>query len=289
MPSESPLTVGLLVAEVHHRLAAAGIPQPLREARLLVERVGGIPRSRQLTRPEAGVEAVVAARVRAAAARRAGREPLAYILGRREFWGLEFEVGPEVLIPRPETEGLVERALALLAARRHAPLRLLDIGTGSGCLLTTLLVHLPRAFGVGTDLSWPALTLARRNLQRHGVLARAGLVCTRWAEALAGPFDLVVSNPPYVASGEMAWLEPEVHHEPRLALEAGPEGLDAYRAILQDLPRLLAADGLAVVELGRGRGSAVAGLARDVGLEVVEIRPDLAGIPRVMVLRAAQR
>ncbi len=289
MPPEAGVDVATLVAELHRQLAGAGVPEPLREARLLLERVAGIPRSRQLAAPDLRLAPEVVARVRAAAARRAAREPLAYITGRREFYGLDFAVGPAVLVPRPETELLVDLALARLAPRRDRPLRLLDIGTGSGCILAALLYHLPRAFGIGTDLSLPALRVADANLRRHGLRQRAGLVCTRWAEAVAGPLDLVVGNPPYVATAEMAVLPPEVRHEPRLALEAGPEGLAAFLAIVPDLPRLLAPDGLALLEIGRGQGGAVAGLARAHGLEVLEIRPDLAGVPRAVVLRRAHR
>lgn len=283
-PEEEGRTVAALLAEARRRLAEAGVPDAALEARILLEAASGVPRSRLFAEPHLRIPAEAARRFRDMVERRAAREPLAYILGYREFYGLDFEVGPEVLVPRPESELVVERALAHLGDPGR-PLRLLDVGTGSGCLLVTLLVHLPAAFGVGTDLSFPALRIARRNARRHGVAGRAGFVCCHWAEALRGPFDLVVSNPPYVASHEMRILPPEVRHEPRHALEAGPEGLDAYRAILADLPRILASDGLAVLEVGRGQSGAVLGIARAHGLAAVEVRPDLAGIPRVVVLR----
>ncbi|GBD41451.1 Release factor glutamine methyltransferase [bacterium HR39] len=283
-PEDAEPTVATLLAAARRRLAAAGVPDAALEARILLEAASGLPRTRLFAEPDLRIPEDAVRRFRDMVERRAAREPLAYILGRREFFGLEFEVGPEVLVPRPETELVVERALAHIGDPGR-PLRFVDIGTGSGCLLVTLLVHMPAAFGVGTDLSFPALPPARRNARRHGVADRAGFVCCHWAEALSGPFDLVVSNPPYVASHEMRILPPEVRHEPHHALEAGREGLDAYRAILADLPRILARHGLAVLEVGRGQSGAVLGIARSHGLAAVEVRPDLAGIPRVVVLR----
>lgn len=217
-------------------------------------------------------------------ARRSSREPIAYILGRREFHGLDFEVAPGVLIPRPDTETLVDAALEA-APDKNAPLRLLDLGTGSGCLLVALLARLPGAFGVGVDLSPVALACARRNLERHGLGARASLVQDDWASALRGGFDLVVSNPPYVAEAELGALEPEVRdHEPRLALAAGIDGLAAYRRLAAELPALLAPEGRAVVELGAGQAAVAGELFGSGGLRVLKTPSDLAGIPRCLVL-----
>ena len=271
------------------RLRRAGIPDPWMEARLLLEAISGLSAVAQIGAPERELDEATVAAFEALVARRAAREPLAYLLGEKEFHGLVFAVSPEVLIPRPESELLVEMVRERLPDPA-APLRILDIGTGSGCLLVTLLTLFPAAFGVGTDLSLAALRLARANAARHGVGERAGWVCCRWAEALAGPFAVVVANPPYIATGELAVLQPEVRDfEPRLALDAGPEGLDAYRALAREIPPLLAEGGIAVLELGRGQGGAVAGLMREAGLEVVEIRPDLAGIGRAILLtRRAQ-
>lgn len=283
-PEERERTVAGLLAEARAHLAKAGVVDAALEARLMLEAASGLSRTRLFAEPERRLPEDVVRRFSGLVERRAAREPLAYVLGRKEFYGLDFEVGPEVLVPRPETELVVERALAHVGDPGR-PLRLLDIGTGSGCLLVSLLVHLPAAFAVGTDLSFPALLLARRNARRHAVEKRAGFVCCHWAEALAGPFHLVVSNPPYVASHEMPMLPPEVRFEPRHALEAGPEGLDAYRAIFADLPRILAPDGVAVLEIGHGQAAAVLGIARTHALAAVEVRPDLAGIPRVLVLR----
>ncbi len=281
-------TLSEALRETAARLRKAGIEQPWLEARLLLERVTGLSHAEQIGRSAEPLAAPALQALDALAARRMAHEPMAYILGRKEFFGLDFEVDSAVLIPRPESELLIE----MVEERVPHPgstMRFLDIGTGSGCLLVTLLTLFPKACGVGTDLSPAALRMARRNADRHGVQERAGWVCCWWAEALRGPFDLVISNPPYVASHEFANLMPEVaRFEPRLALDGGREGLDAYRALASELPRLLAPGGLAVVELGRGQGSAVAGLFREQGLEILEVRPDLAGIARAVMARAPQ-
>jgi release factor glutamine methyltransferase len=195
-------------------------------------------------------------------------------------------VSPAVLIPRPETETVVEAALAA-AGDRGAPLRILDLGTGSGCLLLALLSELPRASGQGVDLSAEALEVARSNAERLGLGERARFEQRSWGAGLEGPFDLIVGNPPYVGEAEIAGLEPEVREfEPRTALVAGPDGLDAYRALIPDGARLLAAGGALALEIGQGQGDAVAALLAEHGLEVVERRPDLAGIPRCLIARA---
>ncbi len=267
------------------RLRESGIAEPWMEARLLLEAASGLSAVDQISDPDRSLDEATATAFEALVERRASREPLVYILGEKEFHGLAFTVSSDVLTPRPETEILVELVRECLPDPT-APLRILDIGTGSGCLLVTLLTLCRGAFGVGTDLSFPALRIARHNAERHEVGERAGWVCCRWADALRGPFQVIVSNPPYVTTSELAVLQPEIReHEPRLALDGGPEGLDAYRALAHEIPPLLAEDGIAVVELGRGQGGAVAGLMREAGLEIVEIRPDLAGIARAMLLR----
>ncbi len=206
-------------------------------------------------------------------------------MGEREFFGLLFAVSPAVLVPRPETELLIEEA-SRAKPDRSAPLRILDLGTGSGCLLVTALTLWPAARGIGVDRSEAALRVAALNARRHGVLGRLGLVGGHWATALQGRFDLVLANPPYVALGALEGLEPEVAaFEPRLALAGGLDGLDAYREILPALPALLAEDGLALLELGVGQADALAGLAEAQGLEVSFAR-DLAGVARCARLRA---
>ena len=213
--------------------------------------------------------------------RRAEREPIAYILGRAEFWSLEFAVGPGVLIPRPDTETLIECALRRFPDR-HRPLRLLDIGTGSGCLALTLLHLFASATAIATDVSQLALGWAARNARKMGVDPRVELIESQWASAASGTFDLVVSNPPYIATDDIRGLMPDVgSYEPRLALDGGPDGLAAYRAILADLPRLLTPSGCALLEVGDAQAGEVRELAR---AWRVTIHQDLAGIERCVEL-----
>jgi release factor glutamine methyltransferase len=277
-------TAEALLAEGAAALAAAGIESPRSEARLLLETATGLARARLVAEPAAAVPHHAAQAFRAALARRAAREPMAYILGRAEFWSLEFIVGDGVLVPRADSETLIEAALDAFPDRGRRR-RVLDIGVGSGCLLLTLLHLFPEAQGVGTDTSEAALACTRRNAERLGVGARAGLVRTAWANGVAGPFDLVVSNPPYIPSAGIASLQPEVSRfEPRCALDGGPDGLDAYRAIFADLPRLLAPDGVALLEIGQGQDEALGPMLRDQGYAVAAY-PDLAGIRRCLEIR----
>jgi release factor glutamine methyltransferase len=219
-------------------------------------------------------------------ARRAAREPLAYITGTREFWSLPFQVSPAVLIPRAETETLIEAALAHVADHGQVR-RVLDLGTGSGALLCAALAAFPAAAGIGIDRSVAAAMLARDNAVALGLGARARFVVGDWTAPLAGRFDLVLCNPPYVTETEVDGLAPELRHEPRTALAAGPDGLAAYRALLPGLVACLAPRGCAVVELGAGQARAVAALAAASGLRAASPLADLAGIPRALVLAAA--
>ncbi len=277
-------TIARALCTATRRLRAAGIEDARAEARLLLRHVTALSPDVLVAEPDRRLEAEAQARFEALLVRRAAREPMAYVLGEREFWSLPLTVGPGVLVPRPETETLVEAALEVFPDRT-VPLRILDLGTGSGCLLLALLREYPNAVGVGVDRSAEALGHAAENARRHGLTGRALLVRGDWGRALAGPFELIVANPPYVASGELADLAPEVaRHEPRAALDGGPDGLDAYRAILPDLPRLLAPAGVACVEIGAGRAATLSRLAARVGLAVGS-RADLAGIPRCLVLR----
>lgn len=277
-------TVAALLGEATRRLRAAGIEAARAEARLLLGRVTGRTRERLLAEPEAAVPEPEAARFAALLVEREARAPMAYLLGEREFWSLPLVVRPGVLIPRPETETLVEAALEAFP-ERAAALRLLDLGTGSGCLLVALLHEYPAAIGVGVDRSAEALAVAAANLDRHGLAGRALLLRGDWGRALEGRFDLIVANPPYVARGELAGLEPEVaRHEPRLALDGGPDGLEAYRALLPDVARLLAPAGVACLEIGRGQEGPLAALAAEHGLATSH-RADLAGIVRCLLLR----
>jgi len=219
-------------------------------------------------------------------ARRTAHEPLALILGRREFWSLEFAVSPATLIPRPESETLIEAAVAAFAAVMP-PERVLDLGTGTGCLLLAALSEFPTATGIGVDRSAEAVALASRNAATLRMAARAVFVVGDWVDALDARFDLVLCNPPYIRTGDLDFLMPEVaHHEPRAALDGGEDGLAAYRRLLPALPDLLAPAGTAVVELGADQAEPVVELARQARLTGAT-RADLAGIPRALVLRRA--
>ena len=267
------------------RLAAAGLESPALEARLLLGHALGCDQaslirerttSLALARAAPGFPALLA--------RRARREPLAHILGRREFWGLSFAVSPATLIPRPDSETLITAALAAWP-ERQAVRRVLDLGTGSGCLLLAALTEFPVAFGIGVDLSAAALAIAGTNAAALGLAARVAFLRAAWGGALAGGFDLVLCNPPYIESDAIADLAPEVaRFEPRAALDGGSDGLDAYRAVIADLPALLAPGGIAVLELGAGQASAVRTLAAARGLAIRAVADDLGGMPRALVL-----
>jgi release factor glutamine methyltransferase len=274
--SDAPL------ADAVRRLAAAGIDNPRLDARLLWEHAHKASLS-----PTGGEGRGEGASVlfESFLSRRIAHEPLASITGRKEFWSLEFEVGPGVLVPRPETETIVEEAIALLPDR-SAPLRLLDFGTGSGCLLAALLKEFPNSRGLGIDCSEEARGYAQRNLTRLGLAGRGEIKPGDWGEGIKGPFDLIVSNPPYIRSADIEGLAPEVaRYEPRLALDGGPDGLGALRKMAPQLARLIAPGGIALVEIGAGQGAEAASVMTQAGLAVVRTAPDLAGIPRVLVIK----
>jgi release factor glutamine methyltransferase len=263
------------------RLSAAGIDSARLDAEVLLAHALGWSRSALLLRLRE--EATVPPDFQALLSRRAAREPIAYITGEREFWSLSFQVSPAVLIPRPDSETLVELALAHAARQRVT--RVLDLGTGSGCLLLSVLHGLPAATGVGVDASPAALAVAQDNAGCLGLSARAVFQQGDWCAGLAGRFDLVLCNPPYVAEYERASLAPDVaEHEPTTALFAGSDGLADYRRLMPQLPAVLAPGGLAVLELGATQAEAVTALAHAGGLTVA-IHPDLAGKPRVALLQ----
>jgi release factor glutamine methyltransferase len=263
-------------------LAAAGVPDPAREARLLLRWAAGLSGAALAAALDGPAAEDEARRFGEAVRRRAARVPLSHITGEREFWGRPFAVGPQVLDPRPETETLVAEAL-----RRGPATRVLDLGTGSGCLLVTLLAEWPGAEGLGTDISGAALATARSNAERHRVAARARFVQADWAEGLEGPFELVVSNPPYIAAAEMASLAPEVRdHEPRIALTPGGDGLGAYRRIAAGVGRLMTPGALLMLEVGPAQSMDVAAILADAGLSVLGVIPDLDGRARVVLARA---
>jgi release factor glutamine methyltransferase len=262
------------------QLAAAGVENPRGEARLLLAPVMGVSKDETLSgaltiSPEQHTvfEAVVA--------RRAAREPLAYITGRREFWSLSLSVGPGVLVPRPDTETLIEEALRIMPDH-DAPLRIADLGTGSGAILLAALAAFPNATGTGFESSPEALAYARANAAAQ---PRADMRLADWSQAAGEAFDLIFCNPPYIPTADIESLDPEVRlHEPRAALDGGQDGLDAYRGLAELLPRALRPGGCAVLEIGIGQAAAMEPLFA--GLEFMGIAPDLAGVPRAVSLAA---
>lgn len=272
------LTVGDHVAEGAQRLAAAGVPEPRREARLLLAYALGIEPVAVTGYPERPVADGGA--YEQLVARRANREPLSHLTGRREFWSLDFEVTPATLDPRPDSETVVETALAAFPDP-GARLDILDFGTGTGCLLLAILHERPAATGLGVDIESDAVAVARRNADRLGLADRARFAAGEWGAGLDGPFDLIVSNPPYIAEADIDGLQPEIaRFESRRALDGGADGLAAYRALAPDVARLLSPGGIAVIEFGAGQGGAVARILEDAGLDPVGFAADLAGHDR---------
>jgi len=283
-----PDSVRQAFVETASVLREAGIETPELDARLLLCHAAALTHESFVARAGEALQPEAAVRLEALVRRRASREPISRITGTREFYGRSFLVDESVLDPRPDTETLIEVALALIekTGRREEPLRLLDLGTGTGCILLTLLAELPKAHGLGTDLSPAALRLAEANARRLGVAGRASFLASDWLDAIHGEFDLIVSNPPYIASGEIERLAPEVaHHDPYLALDGGPDGLKAYRRIAAGAARLVAPKGAILVEIGASQAPAVAGLLRDGGFLVENdgLSFDLGGRPRVVV------
>lgn len=267
-------------------LARCGVEDARRDARALLLAAGGFTAAELLLDPAAKLGAAACARLRDYALRRAAREPVSRILGERGFWTQELLVAPRVLDPRPDTETLIELSLELMGERRRDPLRILDLGVGSGAILCALLAELPEARAIGVDLSAAACAAAAVNLSRCGFARRASILRGRWADALAARFDLIVSNPPYIASGELDGLEPEVRlHDPRLALDGGADGLDCYREIAEQLPRLLAPSGAAVLEAGDGQARSLVALLAEKGLAPAGIRKDAGGRERAVAAR----
>ncbi len=275
-----------LWTDVKKRLEAAGVDMPVFDARLLVEAGAGVSRLDIVTDPRRVLSDEQVSAVDSLVRRREAREPVAHIIGRRHFWTLDLAVTRDVLIPRPETELLVESAMHALPAAE--PSRVLDLGVGSGAILLAVLTERPQATGVGVDRSADALAIAQLNADALNFNDRVDLRVGNWGEGVEGDFDLIVSNPPYIASKDIETLQPEVaRFEPRLALDGGADGLDAYRAIIADLPRLLKPGGSFALEVGLGQAEAVRALAGLAGLSTDEPKRDLAGIPRVVNGRRA--
>lgn len=258
------------------------------DARALLRAAAGLTRLQLALEPEAPLAEDESERLSRYAARRAAREPVSRILGERGFWSLDLVVAPNVLDPRPDTETLVEMTLALIE-KRDAPLSILDLGAGSGAIICALLSELPNARGVAVDLSPYACAATKENLTRCGLCERAHVVRGRWGESLAGPFDIIVSNPPYVRAADLSALEPEVRlYDPRLALDGGNDGLDCYREISADLPRLLAPGGLVAFEIGWDQAVSAAAVLGATGFSIAQIGRDASGHERVVVARRSR-
>jgi release factor glutamine methyltransferase len=267
------------------RFRAENLDSPELDARVLTGHALALDHAALVAAAARPLDAAAAARIEAFAARRLAGEPVARIVGAREFWGLPLIVTPAVLVPRPETETVVELALALIdqGGARTRALRIADLGVGSGAILLALLSELPNARGCGTDNAVDALGVARRNAHRLGVADRAEFLAGDYGAALRGQFDLVVSNPPYIATGDIASLDRDVRdHDPPHALDGGADGLAAYRAIAPDVVRLLAPDGHLVVEIGAGQQPDVEFLFTAQGLAIRTAQHDLSGIARAV-------
>jgi release factor glutamine methyltransferase len=267
-------------------LREAGVESPRAEARLLLAHAMGVAREDIISGAVLPDRAAIE-RFDSALARRCAREPFAYIVGRREFFSLTFAVGKGVLIPRPESETLVEEALRRFP-RRDEKLRVLDLGTGTGCLLLSFLAQRPEAEGIGVDVSEAALEFARRNAQELGLAGRARFLRSDWGESVASRFDVIFINPPYIRTGDIVTLAPEVGaHEPGSALDGGKDGLGAYRRIAPALSRLLSANGCGFVEIGEGQAAPASGIFENAELLVDGTVTDFARIIRCLVVMVA--
>lgn len=269
------ILVSKALADITEQLKLAGIEAPRREARILLAYALGTDAAGLLTRDE-----IDPACYAAPLARRAAREPLSYITGHKEFWGLDFLTSPATLIPRPDTETLLEAVLQ----SGHKPSRILDLGTGTGCLLLACLHEFSNAFGIGVDLNPDAARLAQRNAVHLGLSDRAAFFAGNWCQALTGRFDLILSNPPYIESAHIPALMPEVAaYEPNAALDGGADGLCAYHMIIGELPRVLAKNGQAVLEIGAGQAISVTEIAQKQGFDI-SLYSDISGTKRAVML-----
>ncbi|MCF8496504.1 MAG: peptide chain release factor N(5)-glutamine methyltransferase [Alphaproteobacteria bacterium] len=276
-----PVTLGALYARMCAAFAAAGVKTPDLDARLMIERRLGFGWGDLIARPETLVEESALEALEPDIRARIGHMPVSRIYGEREFYGLPFRIDAHTLDPRPDSETLVDAALK--AFESGAPETILDLGTGSGCLLIALLARWEGARGIGVDRQMGALEMARKNAARNGVEGRALFVLSDWHAALGAGFDVIVANPPYIPAGDIANLAPEVRNfDPIPALEGGEDGLQAYKKIFSGLGGLLKPRGRGFFEVGFGQAEDVGRLAEDSGFSVRGVHPDLAGIPRVV-------
>jgi release factor glutamine methyltransferase len=279
-------TLGQALQEIAERLAGAGVEDARRDAQVLLGHVLDRDRAYLHAFPEVQLSSDQNARLSGLVERRAARVPMSQVLGSREFWSLDFQVTADTLTPRPDSETLIEAAIEQFG-NGPGPAKIADLGTGTGCLLISLLTVWPVSRGLGVDLSPEALAVAGNNARACGVDGRCAFVEASWFDGITDRFDLIVSNPPYIPSDDLAGLEPEVaQHEPHLALSGGDDGLDAYRALLPQLPGHLTDAGLVVLEHGAGQGPDLESLAFEHGLVAVASKSDLAGFRRCFVVRA---
>lgn len=278
------ITVDGALSHAAGALREAGIANGRGEARVLMGHVLDMPAQRVPLDAERPLGPSEWGRFREILNRRCERRPMAQVIGRREFWSLDFTVTRETLDPRPDSETVVEAAIGEFSGVNDSP-RVLDLGAGTGCLLLSVLNELPRAEGLGVDISAAAVRTAERNACALDLASRARFQVADWGAGISGEFDLILSNPPYIPTGDIARLEPEVAvFEPRRAIDGGKDGLDCYRALAPDVSRLLAIGGLAVIELGLNQAESVASIMCEQGLEFFEIRRDLAGAERCLLI-----
>ncbi len=281
-------SVGGAVREAAVRLESVGISTGRREARLLLAHVLGVDQTQVLAYPERAVDEAKTAAFKALIDRRIAGAPVSRLIGGREFWSLQFTLSADTLDPRPDSETLIEAALETVADPDR-PLRIIDFGTGSGCLLLALLDALPFSTGIGVDRAPGAAAMARRNAAALGLGGRASFLVGDWGRSLAGKADLIVANPPYIPSADIPGLAPEVKdHDPLLALDGGPDGLEAYRSLALDVAALLAERGSAFFEVGAGQAKDVSEILKAAGLETQAVRRDFNGVDRCIVARSAR-
>jgi release factor glutamine methyltransferase len=282
-----PLTLADALRRATADLGSAGIEGPGNDARLLISTALGLSAAQMLARPERPLRCEEVERFGRLIARRAAREPVSRILGEREFYGRTFGISPATLDPRPDSETLIDATLELVAREgwQSRALRILDVGTGSGCLLLTLLAELPSAFGVGSDVSVAALATARANAVRLGLARSAGWLAGDLVAAVRGPFDILISNPPYIPSLEIAQAEPEVReHDPLVALDGGADGVAFFRRLSRVVAKIVP-DGWIVLETAHNQADAVATLLAAEGLRKISVQRDVAGRRRCVAAR----
>lgn len=266
------------------QLQRAHIETASMDARIILQYVLGVTREELLLDNDRELSPRQYDTYQALLEKRQMRQPVSHLIGKREFWGMLFKVTPDTLDPRPDSETLIEAILSRMPAR-EAEMKVLDLGTGTGCLLLTVLSEYPNAQGTGVDVSTGALKVARDNAMNLGLGGRAQFVSSCWGNELDETFDLIISNPPYIPTGAIASLAPEVSQwEPKLALDGGPDGMNCYRAIVAQLPRLLAQDGLAVFEIGIGQAKELETLVQSHGLKVAGTKDDMAYITRCVLV-----